>query len=84
MYGAAHGSYFLEQLTMAIIDDRPQTGVRMEDLDIGTFFLSKSQLFLLAGHDLCIDLQSGARAKFDPRCFVTPVTVDIFIRSNKS
>jgi hypothetical protein len=83
VYGAAHGFYFLENLTMAIIDDRPQTGVQIERLHTGTFFLSKSQLFLKADDELCIDLQSGAKAPFDPRCFVTPVTVDIFIRSNK-
>jgi hypothetical protein len=83
VYGAAHGFYFLENLTMAIIDDRPQTGVQIERLHIGTFFLSKSQLFLKADDELCIDLQSGAKAPFDPRCFVTPVNVDIFIRSNK-
>lgn len=71
---------------MAIIDDRPQTGVAIKTLDAGTFFLLKSQLFLLAGDDLIIDCQRGTRASFDPRCWemwVQPVSVDIFIRSNK-
>ena len=83
VYGAAHGSYFLEQLTMAIIDDRPPTGIKIETLDAGTFFLSKGQLFLKACKNLVIDLQKGTTPNFDERCLVQPVTVDIFIRSNK-
>ena len=83
VYGAAHGSYFLEQLIMAIIDDRPQTGTKIERLLSGDFFLSRGNLYLKASDDLVIDLQTGTKINFDRRCLVQPVSVDIFIRSNK-
>jgi hypothetical protein len=67
---------------MAIIDDRPQTGIKIGCLDAGTFFLKKGQLFLKASNDLVIDLQNCTTANFDERCLVQPVKVDIFIRSN--
>lgn len=56
VYGVAHGFYFLETLAMAIIDDRPPTGIKIGSLDAGTFFLSKNKLFLKACNDLVIDL----------------------------
>lgn len=68
---------------MAIIDDRPPTGVKIGSLDAGTFFLSKGELFLKACNNLVIDLQNCTQPNFDERCLVTPVSVDIFIRSNK-
>jgi hypothetical protein len=69
---------------MAIYDDRPETGVRICCLDVGTYFLSKSQLFLKASDEICVDLQAGAGVPFDENCFVQPVSIDIFIRSNKN
>jgi hypothetical protein len=83
VYGAAHGFYFLEKLTMAIIDDRPQTGVAIGTLDEGTFFLSRGTLYFKVESNVVIDLQHGRRISFEPRTCVQPVTVDIFIRSNK-
>jgi hypothetical protein len=67
---------------MAIIDDRPPTGIKIETLDAGTFFLSKGQLFLKACNNLVIDLQRCTTPDFDERCLVQPVKVDIFIRNN--
>lgn len=67
---------------MAIIDDRPTIGVKILSLDVGSFFLSKGQLFLKADTDLVIDLQRGVNVLFDKRCAVQPVSIDIFIRSN--
>jgi len=68
---------------MAIIDDRPQTGTKIERLLSGDFFLSRGNLYLKASDDLVIDLQTGTKTNFDQRCLVQPVNVDIFIRSNK-
>lgn len=82
VYGVAHGFYFLETLAMAIIDDRPLVGVKILSLDVGSFFLSKGQLFLKAHTDLVIDLQRGVNVLFDQGCVVQPVAIDIFIRSN--
>ena len=67
---------------MAIIDDRPLVGVKILSLDVGSFFLSKGQLFLKAHTDLVIDLQRGVNVLFDQGCVVQPVAIDIFIRSN--
>jgi hypothetical protein len=83
VYGAAHGSYFLEQLTMGIIDDRPQTGVAIGLLAGGTFFLSRGTLYFKDESNAVIDLQHGRRISYEPRTCVQPVTVDIFIPSKK-
>jgi hypothetical protein len=69
---------------MAIIDDREKIGVAIESLPNGTFLYVNGQLFLKASPTCCVDLQTGLQAPFNPFCAVQPVTVDIFIRSNRA